>query len=64
MTVFVTVFEAADPAISEKKTETMFLRTTDQTTLASPQVIEAAGQRYSQTAYLFYLARRHYPRNK
>ena len=45
MTVVVTVFEAAGLTMSEKKTETMVLQTPDQTTLAPPLVIEAAGQR-------------------
>ena len=50
MTVIVTVVEAADLTVSEKKTSTMFLRTPDQTTLAPPLIVEAAGQRYKQTA--------------
>ena len=63
MTVIVTVFEAA--GLTEKKTETMLLRTPDQTTLAPPLVIEEAGQRYKQTAQLLYLpGRRHYPRKR
>ena len=55
MTVIVTVFGAARLTVSEKKTEAMPLQTPDQTTLAPPLVIEAAGQRYTQTAQLFYL---------
>ena len=46
MTVIVTVFEAAGLTVSEKKTETMLLRTPDQPPRTSPLVIEAAGQRY------------------
>ena len=42
------------------KTETMLLLTPDQTTLAPPLVIEAAGQRCEQTTQ-FLLPRRHYP---
>ena len=45
MTVMVTVFEAAGLTASEKKAETMLLRTSDQTPCTSPLVIEAAGQR-------------------
>ena len=48
MTVIVTVFEAAGLTVSEK-TETMRLRTPDQSPGTSPLVIEAAGQRYRQT---------------
>ena len=55
MIVIVTVFEAAGLTVSEKKTETMLLRTPDQTTLAPPLVIEAAGQRYKQTTQFLYL---------
>ena len=46
MTVIVTVFEASGLTVSEKKTETMLLRTPDQAPCTSPLVIEAAGQRY------------------
>ena len=46
MTVIVTVFEAAGLTVSEKKTETVLLRTTDQASCTPPLVIEAAGQRY------------------
>ena len=53
--VIVTVFEAAGLTVSEKKTETMFLQTPDQTTLAPPLVIEAAGQRYKQTTQFLHL---------
>ena len=56
MTVLVTVFEAADLTVSGNKTETMLLRTPDQTTLAPPLVIEAAGQRYEQTTQFLYLS--------
>ena len=55
MTVIVTVFEAAGLAVSEKKTETMLLRTLDQARRTSPLVIEAAGQRYRQTTQFVYL---------
>ena len=43
MTVIVTVFEAAGFTVSEKKTETMLLRTPDPARWTSPLVIEAAG---------------------
>ena len=46
MTVIVTVFEATGPTVSEKKTETMLLRTPNQAIRTSPLVVEAAGQRY------------------
>ena len=55
MTVIVTVFEAADLTVSEKKIETMLLRTPDQALCTSPLVIEAAGQRYRQTTQFLYL---------
>ena len=48
MTVIVTVFEAAGLTVSEKKTETMLLRSPDQALRTSPLVIEIAGQRYRQ----------------
>ena len=54
MTVIVTVFEAAGIMVSETKTETMLPQTPDQTTLAPPLVMEAAGQRYKQTTQLLY----------
>ena len=54
LTVIVAVFEEAGLTVSEKKTETMLLRRTDQTILAPPLVIEAAGQRYKQTVQLLY----------
>ena len=41
--------------MSEKKTETMLLRTPDQAPCTSPLAIEAAGQRYRQTTQLSYL---------
>ena len=50
MTVIVAIFEAGGLTVSEPKTHTMLLRTSDQTTLGPPLVIEAAGQRYTQTA--------------
>ena len=43
ITVIVTVFEAAGLKVSGKKTETMLIQTPDQTTLAPPIAIEAAG---------------------
>jgi hypothetical protein len=55
MTVIVTVFEAVGLTVSERKTETMLLRTPGQTSLAPPLVIEAAGQRYRQTNQFLYL---------
>ena len=48
VTVIVTGFAAGHTA-SEK--ETMLLRTPDQTSLAHPLVIEAAGQRYRPVSY-------------
>ena len=53
--VIVTVFEAAGLTVSEKKTETMLLRTRDQALCTSPLVIEAAGQTYRQTTQFVYL---------
>ena len=70
MTVIVTVFEAAGLTVSEKKTETMLLRTPDQAPRTSPLVIEAAGQRYRQTTQFLYLGgsyrrmRRYYARDQ
>ena len=55
LTVIVTVFEAAGLTVSEKKTDTMLLRTPDQAPCTSPLVVEAAGQRYTQTAQFLYL---------
>ena len=49
MAVIVTVFEPAGLTVSEKKTETMLLRTPDQASCTSPLVIEAVGQRNRQT---------------
>ena len=54
-TVIATVFEAAGLTVSEKNTETMLLRTPDQAPCTSPLVIEAAGQRYRQTAQFLHL---------
>jgi len=45
MTVIVTVFEAVGLTVSEKKTETMLLRTPNQAIRTSPLVVEVAGQR-------------------
>ena len=56
MTVIVNVFEAAGLTVSEKNTETMPLRTPNQTPLTSPLVIEAAGQRHKQTVHFLYLS--------
>ena len=55
MTAIVTVFKAAGPKVSDKKAETMLLRTPDQAPCTSPLVIEAAGQRYRQTTQFLYL---------
>ena len=55
MAVIVTIFEAAGLTASEKKTETMLLRTTDQTPRISPLVSEAAGQGYRQTTQFWWL---------
>ena len=55
MTVIVNVFEAAGLTVSEKKAESMPLRTTSQTPLTFPLVIEAAGKRYGQTVQSLYL---------
>ena len=55
MTVVVTVFEAAGLTVSEKKTETMLLRTPNQAIRTSPLVVEAAGQMYMQTMNFLYL---------
>ena len=65
LTVIVTVFEAASLTVSEKKTDTMLLRTPDQTPYTSPLVIDAAGQRYRQTTHFFYLSGlRYFARNR
>ena len=55
MIVIVTVFEAVGLTVSDRKTETMLLRTPDQEPCISPLVIEAAGLRYRQTTQLLYL---------
>ena len=55
MAVIVTVFEAADFTESEKKTETMLLQRTHEAPRTSTLVIEAAGQRYRQTAQVLYM---------
>ena len=49
MIVIVTVFAAAELTVSEKKTETMLLRTLNQVLPTSPHAVEPAGQRYMQT---------------
>ena len=55
MTVIVTVFEAAGPAVSEKKTEALLLRTPNQAIRSSPLVVEAAGQTYMQMMWFLNL---------
>ena len=55
MTVIVAVFEAPGLTVSEKKTETMLLRTPKKAMWTSPLAVEAAGQRYMQTMQLLYL---------
>ena len=55
MTIILTVFKAAGLTVSEKKTETMLLRTPNQVLPTSPLVVEAAGQRYMQTMQFLYL---------
>ena len=55
MTLIVTVFKAAGLTMSENKTDTMLLKTPDQTTLTPQLVIEAASQRYKQTTQFVYL---------
>ena len=49
ISLIVTVFEVAGLTVSENNKETMLLRTPDQTSLAPPLVIKAAGKRYRQT---------------
>ena len=49
------MFEAAGLTVSEKKTETMMVRTPNQAPLSSPLVVEAAGQKYKQTSQFVYL---------
>ena len=55
--MYMTVFEAAGLTVSERKTETMLLRTPDQVPRTSSLVTEAAGQRYMdrQRSLLIYL---------
>ena len=53
MTVIETVFEAAGLTVSEKRTETMLLRTPNQAPQTPPLVIEAAGQRYGTMQFLY-----------
>ena len=55
MTFIVAVFKAAGLTVSGKKTETMLLRTRDQTSTAPSLVIEAAGHRYRQTTQFLHL---------
>ena len=55
MTVIVAVFEAAGLTVSEKKAETMLLRTPNQAPLTSPLVLEAAGQGCRQSMQVLYL---------
>ena len=47
--------QAAGLTVSEKKTETMLLRTPNPAIRTSPLVIEAAGQSYMQTMQFLYL---------
>ena len=54
MAVVAKVFEAAGLTVSEE-TETMFLRTRDQTPTVPSPVIGAAGQRYRHTTQFLYL---------
>ena len=53
MTFIVTVFESAGLTVSEKKAETMLLRTPDQPPCTSHLVIKAAGQMYRKTKFLY-----------
>ena len=46
MTAVLTVFKVAGLTVAEKETETMLLRTPNQTLRTSPLAVEAAGQRY------------------
>ena len=55
MTVTIAVFEAAGLTVSEKETETMLLRTSNQAPQKSALVIEAAGQRYRQKLLFLHL---------
>ena len=55
MIVIVTVFESAGLAVSEKKTETILLRTPNKAIWILSLVIEAGGQRYMQTMQFLYL---------
>ena len=69
VTVIAAVFEEAVLTVSEKKTETMLLRTPDQAPRTSPLVIEAAGQRNRQETRFLYVGglqrkRRHYARDQ
>ena len=52
MTFIVAVFKAAGLTVSGKKTETMLLRTRDQTPNSPSLVIEAAGHQTTQFLYL------------
>ena len=55
MTVIVTVSDAAGLTSSNKKTETMPLRTPNQALRTSPLVVKAAGQSYMQNMQCLYL---------
>lgn len=54
MTVIVTAFEETGRTVSEKTTELMVLRARNQKFPSAPSVMEAAGQRYKQTAQCLY----------
>ncbi|MEP5728735.1 MAG: hypothetical protein ABJL67_05100, partial [Sulfitobacter sp.] len=54
MTVIVTVFKTAGRTVTERKKETMLLRTQHQTTLAPPLLIEEPGQGYKHAAQFSY----------
>ena len=55
MKVIVTIFGGTGLTVCDRKTETMLLRTSGQTSLAPPLFIEAAGQRYRQANQLLYV---------
>ena len=64
MTVIGTVFEAPGLTVSEKKTDTMLLRTLNQVLPTSPLVVEAAGQRYIPTMQVVHLRDLSYRRKR
>ena len=53
MAVVVIVLGATASRFRKRKTETMLLQTPDLVSRAPPFVIEAAGQRYKQTIFLY-----------